>query len=647
MSDFGDPGVMESVPDPLRLPPDGTPEGKLGRAILAGNLDAVKKLLTPDPKTGKRAVDIKYNFEDEGGKNDFGPSPLTVFAARHAPAAKVKPMLEYLLSEKMEPNIAGWSGYTALHWVAKRDIPDAAGYLMGRKSDFLIAATDPNIKAGSNYNYVTPLMLAAQCPNSKCLQTMLQHPKPAQVDVMANTSYPSALGVAVMNNRTENVEVLLKHGSDVKPDGNAGVDLSIEAVKNGNIEMLKRLKAAGLSIKDARGGPDKNTALHEVRHKHMLDYLLDEEKLDINALNREGHPAVNYLASIRREPLKAGEAPPVELAEELVRRGADIHIRGTGIFNEYALLGSAISGGNNELALRLLRGENTQLSKEKLENLQKAAIYNGNIEIIKELEKKWQEQKLQPSWDKVLKQEGSILMPWARTKGAVDYLISKDIPVDASASDTTLLGMLVQTYPAQQDLIKHLVSKGASISAGRRTPLQLAVDHKELTELMPLLSPNGNGNFSGRDRDGDTVLHKLVKEMDAEKLDILLRHGRLHTSQVRDKDGRTALGLANEMIKEREEAIKNGLTLEGAFAVPADIDAHKEALKTLRKVQDVLLQYEPRSLAVPPAARDDVRKLASTLQVQLADTGASSNANPLALPHRTVKPGERDPKSIA
>ncbi|KAI0118262.1 ankyrin repeat-containing domain protein [Nemania sp. FL0031] len=303
--------------------------GVMEQATATNKIDSVKVLLKAgvDPNSKKDGI--------------FTPLCTSIRDNRHD-------IFNLLLSHKADPNVPA-SEYPCFKCVTHNRL------------HFL----PPLVAAGGNlHNPKGIAETAVQHLNMEALTWLLDNgvsPNDKEPDTKA-----TPLTTAISQNRPDFVELLLARGANpnirgqdwpvcmavrypdilrrllpslAQPRAFKGV---IEmAVSANNLESVKLLLAAGVSVEDRNGGvfSPLTTAIRE-RHKDIVQYLLDEAGADPNSPG-EHLPIVKALR--RYEP------PDTEIIEMLLRKGADPNK----VYRGHSAIIQAIEMGD-ALVLRLL-----------------------------------------------------------------------------------------------------------------------------------------------------------------------------------------------------------------------------------------------------------------------------------------------------
>ena len=310
----------------------------------------------------------------------FAGSALRVSGAESTLVDAVKALDKTAVREMVRRpetvNIAAADGTTALYWAAERNDLEVVDLL-------LKAGANPNV--ASRYGY-TPLAMAALNGNEKVLARLLDagaDPNAATPDaetplmaaartgvapavkvLLARGANPNvkerargqtALMWAASEGHTDAVSALLAGGADFKARSSQGWTALLFASRDGRKDVVRVLLDAGGDVNESlersarpgRGGgggaamgaaPDGSRGASALllaagsNHYELAGYLL-ERGADPNSAN-EGWTALHLLTWMRRPPQTAAAGPhgsgsmtSLELAKQLVARGADVNAR--------------------------------------------------------------------------------------------------------------------------------------------------------------------------------------------------------------------------------------------------------------------------------------------------------------------------------
>jgi uncharacterized protein len=267
-----------------------------------------------------------------------------------------------LIAAKTDVNGADVDGSTALHWAAQRDSVDLVDLLLGAGANpkvasrynitpLYLASMNGNaaiierlLKAGADVNGTaeegeTALMTASLTGKPDAIKVLLDHG--ADVQVKDPSKGQTALMWAASEGNTAAVELLLNAGADLKAKSKGGFTPLLFGVREGNIDVVKVLLDHGANVNDAT--PDSTTALNTavVNAYFELASVLLDRGADPNAPDPRGS-ALHTLAWLRKPgadgaagvgntphgpPVPRGNVTPLELAEKLLKKGANPNTR--------------------------------------------------------------------------------------------------------------------------------------------------------------------------------------------------------------------------------------------------------------------------------------------------------------------------------
>lgn len=213
--------------------------GALVEAIQAGQSERIRELLRERPEVaeerdenGVSALMLAYYHGSDAGDaiRAARRSPLDVFEAA---ALGDVDRLEALLAEE-ESLVHAWTadGFTALHYAAFFDGPEAARVLLDHGADANIVARHAQIK-------VRPIHSAAASRHTETVRLLLEHGADANA---RQEGGGTALHAAAQHGDRELAELLLAHGADPALATNEGKRSADVAAGQGHEELATLLR---------------------------------------------------------------------------------------------------------------------------------------------------------------------------------------------------------------------------------------------------------------------------------------------------------------------------------------------------------------------------------------------------------------------
>jgi ankyrin repeat protein len=226
------------------------------RSAVAAEKDLLAALKDGDAPTARRLIE---SGASPNATDEFNTSAL-MYAAVYSDVDTIR----MLLDRGADPNHADNAGATALMW----SIPD-------EQKVRLLVARGANVNAVSSLTGRTPLLIAAGRPGAAPIVRLLldkgAHPKARDrqglttviraaydgdlesvkllldrgVDINARGAGFTALLWAVNRNDEALVDLLLKHGADVKAQDDDGLTVLVNATSYANITIFRKLTANG------------------------------------------------------------------------------------------------------------------------------------------------------------------------------------------------------------------------------------------------------------------------------------------------------------------------------------------------------------------------------------------------------------------
>ena len=268
--------------------------------------------------------------------------------------------LRALLAQRVDVNTPEVDGTTALHWAAHRDDVDVAGLLIRAGANvgaanrygvmpLSLACRNGNpamvellLKAGADPNTASPegetaLMTAARTGTVGAVKALLAHG--ADVNAREGWRGTTALMWAAAEGHAMAVQALIEggvdNGADVNARSKSGLTPLLLAVREGQIDAVRVLLAAGATVNDtARDGTSALVLTIINAHYELAAFLLDTGA-DPNAADPRGS-ALHTVAWMRRPgrgsgaspaPVSAGGLDSLALAETLLAHGANPNVR--------------------------------------------------------------------------------------------------------------------------------------------------------------------------------------------------------------------------------------------------------------------------------------------------------------------------------
>jgi ankyrin repeat protein len=296
----------------------------------------------------------------------------------NAAAEQDKVSMRELLKQKIDVNSTLPDHSTALLWTAHWNDLEMSDLLL-RAGAKVNAADDDGVtplslavenaslpmvekllKAGADANAVrssglTPLMTAVHTGNVEVVKALLAHG--AEVNAMTNKSRATALMWAIGDRNKEIAKLLIDAHADVHAVGAKGLTPLLLTARNGDIEMVKMLIAAGVNVNESGsdGAHALPLAIIESRPQFAL-FLLDQgadpngETGGVRALHAAAGSVYLWLGDWERArgnsrydpgqvfarraaPLDTADPFPsdlrIQLVKALLARGAEVNARTT------------------------------------------------------------------------------------------------------------------------------------------------------------------------------------------------------------------------------------------------------------------------------------------------------------------------------
>jgi ankyrin repeat protein len=241
----------------------------------------------------------------------------------------------------------------------------------------------------------TALQAAAWSGHREAVKFLIE--RNADVKQIAGT-HGSALHTALTRGREEVVDILLEKGADIQERvGKYGSSLQAAAT-SGNERLVRLVLDAGVNP-NVKGGYFKSPLIAAAQRGSLsiitmlVEAGADLEKFDgnygtaLDAAAYARHPEiVRYLlekgATVGGALVEIASSDQVDLAEELIRRGADVNAPGR---SPYGVPLQAASWGANPKMVELLltKGAHVNHRGGVYGNALHAAVYSGSLEAVK------------------------------------------------------------------------------------------------------------------------------------------------------------------------------------------------------------------------------------------------------------------------
>ncbi|KAK6183473.1 hypothetical protein SNE40_010949 [Patella caerulea] len=413
-------------------------------------------------------------------------------------------LLKYMIQNGADINV------TSRH---ERNTPLMEAMVMRRDEIVHILLDNPKLEVNTvNFQKETALTIAVRVRRRELLPLLIARgADPNHVDCTGFTP----LIHAVLEEDDKLLRLLLELGADVNKIDNRGETPLHFAVHNG-IELLKYMIQNGADI-NVTSRYERNTPLMEAmvtRKKEIVQMLLDNPKLDVNATNFRKETALTIAVRVRRR----------ELLPLLIARGADSnHVDCTGFT---PLIHAVLEEDDKLLRLLLELGADVNKIDNRGETPLHFAVHNELSCIVKVL----LENGADPN---AVAGDSFILSPLliATDSGSDDMLDVLKLLLDngADVNITNEQGYAPIHNAAWNGLLPSLnllLDHGSphdGLTFDKNTPLTLAAHGKHpdvIDRLLPL-----NCDLNNKDKDLDTALHYAALNDDCITLSRLIRHG--------------------------------------------------------------------------------------------------------------------------
>jgi ankyrin repeat protein len=316
----------------------------------------------------------------------------------------------------------------------------------------------------------------------------------------------SLLHLAVLYNKTEIIEVLLKKGAKLEKKTKEGDTALQIAILGNNLSMVRFLleKGASLDERNSNGLGVLHTAV-TCNSEDMIQLLL-EKGADINA------KAINDLTPLHI----AVSCNKKKMVQLLLKKGADINAKA---INDFTPLHLAVSCNSEEMIQLLLEaGADIEEKNNKGFTVLHLAVSFGNKDLISVLLKR--EANIEAKTH-----EGSTALHLAvrcNSEEMIQLLLEGRADINAKAiNDLTPLHIAVSCN--KKKMVQLLLEEGADINAkaiNDLTPLHLAVSCNK-KEMVQFLLEKG-ANIEAATNKGFTALHLAVKIGNEEIVKLLI-----------------------------------------------------------------------------------------------------------------------------
>lgn len=408
-------------------------------AAIRGNKEIFELLI-------KKGID-DINHADNNGKNT---------ALIQAASRGYEEIVELLLKQpNINVNIKNENGYTALV------LPASKGHK--KIVEMLLNCSNIDINAQDNLGN-TALIHAVYTGRQEIVDLLL---KRKGIDVNSqNEVGKTALIYAVIDDNEELVKLMLNYpGIEVDAEDNQGLTAFAWAIKLGREEIVKQFLKKGADINKRYA--DEFTGLMyaaEEGHSRIVNLLLNQPGIDINAKNTEGETALDCASRTSRRSISRLILSKIGLQNqqqdpfiEQIKKSSDDEIRKQFL--------SAVSRGDiNEMDL-LLEDENTDINNivnARNKNGDTSLIIasdKGNLEAVKLL--------LECGADLSLKDaNGDNALIRAAEKGhfdVVEELLFRKANINSTGQHKKT-ALMAATENGHTRVIKLLIKKGAKIS---------------------------------------------------------------------------------------------------------------------------------------------------------------------------------------
>lgn len=493
-------------------------------------------LMKVAPRIGENDLMLAEKLLEGGAnineKNQFGLTALMIASG----SGNVE-LVKKLLEKRVELNFKGVEGNTALMMAIRNNNFDIAKMIIENKADLNL----------QNDRGETALMIAVKRGNKEIIKMLIENG--ANLDLQ-NEDKETALMIATEYGEKEIAKLLMEKGADVNLQnvsgetaeileekyrimneekymksleiiGKSEKDLIVNAIENGNEEMLKALieKGANVNFQDEDG----NTALMLAieREDEKTAKLLIENGADVNLQNKNGITAL----------MLAMNDDKVEVVEKLIENKVYINFQDNS--GRTALM-MAVSYGNMKMIEKLIEnGADLNLQ----DNDGRTVLdYTEDKEIIKKLLKNGINKNIQKlsETEKRINQIKNIMIRQLYRKAMngdlerVKILLSKKIDINEKNAEGITPLMIASKY-GHSEIVEELLNKGALVSIcdkDGKTALTYAresenykINEQILNKLEERFKEKMPNNINEVDENGTT---QLVKSLENKNHDFAL-----------------------------------------------------------------------------------------------------------------------------
>ncbi|XP_055604400.1 uncharacterized protein LOC129752655 [Uranotaenia lowii] len=309
------------------------------------------------------------------------------------------------------------------------------------------------------------------------------------------------------SNNLEMVQLLLSHGATIDKPDHGGVSPLIICLLNGHRLLTELLIDQGASLDKISSyrlpTDDEGTVLHEIARKGFtstLDLILNLDVFEVDIGDRDHTTALQVVAMYDNT---------MECAKLLVKNGANINF--VDRLNSTALTRAFSS--NQETMVRFLIAQGAQIEPVLAYRLPGA--------------------------------EGYSLLHLAvfQSLSMVDLLLEEiGIPIDVLDS-MNRTALFLAVHAGNNQLIDHLLFKGAQVDNLSKSPLVLAVQMKNLSVAEKMLSKFESVSTVRCSQTQKSLIHLIFNQEYFELIDMMLFHRKLDRIAF-DTEGRTVLHYA-------------------------------------------------------------------------------------------------------